>query len=52
VIIELAPQQAELVAAMARNAGFSHVAIGRDLADRQRFLVAATPGGNPGASAK
>jgi release factor glutamine methyltransferase len=44
VIIELAPQQAEAVAAMARNAGFSHVAIGRDLADRQRFLVAATPG--------
>jgi release factor glutamine methyltransferase len=44
VIIELAPQQAEVVAAMARNAGFSHVAIGRDLAGRQRFLVAATPG--------
>jgi release factor glutamine methyltransferase len=44
VIIELAPRQAETVAAMARNAGFSHVAIGRDLADRQRFLVAATPG--------
>jgi len=43
IIIELAPQQAEIVAAMARNAGFSHVAIGRDLADRQRFLVAATP---------
>lgn len=50
VILELAPQQAEIVASMARDAGFSHVAIGRDLADRQRFLVAATPGLPPGAT--
>jgi release factor glutamine methyltransferase len=51
VIIELAPQQAEVVAAMTRNAGFSHVAIGHDLAGRQRFLVAATPGKPRGAAA-
>ena len=40
VVFELAPHQAEAVASRARAAGFASVEVHRDLAGRERVLVA------------
>lgn len=40
LVLELAPQQAMTVGALAYGAGFDDVMIGRDLSDRERYLVA------------
>ena len=43
LVVELAPHQAESVAALARAVGFSEVAVRPDLAGRDRALVARLP---------
>ena len=40
VVVEVAPQQAGSAAAMARRAGFADVRVARDLAGRERTVVA------------
>jgi release factor glutamine methyltransferase len=40
LVVEFAPQQARTVGALAYGAGFDDVMIGRDLSDRERYLVA------------
>ena len=40
LVVEFAPQQALTVGALAYGAGFDDVMIGRDLSDRERYLVA------------
>lgn len=40
LVVELAPDQALTVGALAYGSGFDEVIIGRDLADRERYLVA------------
>lgn len=44
VAVELAPHQAEVMVKFARALGYEPVAVGKDLAGRERFLVAASPG--------
>jgi release factor glutamine methyltransferase len=40
LVVELAPQQALTVGALAYGSGFDEVIVGRDLADRERYLIA------------
>jgi release factor glutamine methyltransferase len=40
LVVELAPHQADRAAQLARDAGFVEVRVERDLADRERVLVA------------
>ena len=48
LVLELAPHQAEPLRAAAEAAGYSAVAVHRDLAGRDRVLVARRPGVAPG----
>jgi release factor glutamine methyltransferase len=47
LVLELAPDQARLMAAAAEATGYESVAVHRDLAGRQRVLVARKPGREP-----
>ena len=48
MVLELAPQQAGLLAAAAEAAGYGAVAVHADLAGRDRVLVAHRPAGPTG----
>ena len=48
LVLELAPQQAGLLAAAAEGAGYGGVAVHADLAGRDRVLVAHRPAGPAG----
>ena len=50
LVLELAPHQADDVAAAALEVGFDEVTVGHDLAGRRRALVARLRGGRAGSS--